>query len=116
MLCNTYFLVFSIMVFVAALTWIVPAGQYDRIETDGRTYAIAGSYHTVAKEPQNPGNILAAPVEGFTQCAEIIAFILVVGALFTIIERTGAINTLIKKVSFFFASKPQYKKVFMVMY
>ncbi len=112
MLCNTYFLVFSIMVFVAALTWIVPAGQYSRIETDGRTYAVAGSYHAVEKAPQNIGNILAAPVEGFTQCAEIIAFILVVGALFTIIERTGAINTMIKKVSFFFANKPQYKKCF----
>ena len=30
MLCNTYFFVFSIMLFVAALTWIVPSGQYDR--------------------------------------------------------------------------------------
>ena len=41
MLCNTYFLVFSIMLFVAALTWIVPSGQYDRLEQDGRTYAVA---------------------------------------------------------------------------
>ncbi len=112
MLCNTYFLVFSIMVFVAALTWIVPSGLYDRVEADGRTYAVAGSYHSVAKNPQGIGAVLSAPVEGFTQCAEIIAFILVVGALFTIIERTGAINTLIKKVSFFFASGPKYKKLF----
>ncbi len=112
MLCNTYFLVFSIMVFVAALTWIVPSGLYERVEEDGRTYAVAGSYHSVAKNPQGIGDILSAPVEGFTQCAEIIAFILVVGALFTIIERTGAINTLIKKVSFFFANNPRYKKLF----
>lgn len=112
MLCNTYFLVFSIMVFVAMLTWIVPSGQYNRVETEGKTYAVAGSYHAVAKDPQNIGDILSAPVQGFTQCAEIIAFILVVGALFTIIERTGAINTVIKKVSFFFANKPKYKIFF----
>ena len=112
MLCNTYFLVFSIMVFVAMLTWIVPSGQYNRVETEGKTYAVAGSYHEVAKDPQNIGDILSAPVQGFTQCAEIIAFILVVGALFTIIERTGAINTVIKKVSFFFANKPKYKIFF----
>ena len=112
MLSNTYFLVFSIMVFVAALTWIVPSGQYDRVEADGRTYAVAGSYHTVDRAPQGIGDILSAPVEGFTQCAEIIAFILVVGALFTIIERTGAINTMIKKVSFFFANNPRYQKLF----
>ena len=112
MLCNTYFLVFSIMVFVAALTWFVPAGQYERLEEAGRTYAVAGSYHAVPSNPQSIGGILSAPVQGFTECAEIIAFILVVGALFTIIERTGAINTLIKKVSFFFANKPQHKKLF----
>lgn len=112
MLCNTYFLVFSIMIFVAALTWIMPTGQYNRVETDGRTYAVAGSYHDVAKNPQGIGAVLSAPVEGFTQCAEIIAFILVVGALFTVIERTGAINTLIKKISYFFAQNPKYKKFF----
>ena len=111
-LCNTYFLVFLIMIGVAALTWLVPSGQYDRIEEGGRTYAVAGSYHAVARAPQGLGDILAAPVQGFAQCAEIIAFILVVGALFTIVERTGAIHTVIQKVSFFFSHHPQYTKFF----
>lgn len=110
--CNTYFLVFSIMLFVTALTWLVPAGQYDTIEEAGRTVAVAGSYHAVAQNPQGIGQALMAPVKGFTQCAEIIAFILVVGALFTVIERTGAVNTVIKKVSFFFAKKPHLRIFF----
>jgi len=112
MLCNTYFLVFAIMVMVALLTWIVPSGQYDRIEEAGRTYAVAGSYHAVERAPQGIGDILAAPVKGFTECADIIAFILVVGALFTVIERTGAVHTLIKKISSFFAKHPSYKLCF----
>ena len=107
MLCNTYFLVFAIMATVAVLTWVLPTGQYDRIEEAGRTMAIAGSFHPVAKAPQGLGDILAAPVKGFTQCAEIIAFILVVGALFTIIERTGAVHTVIKKISAFFSTHPR---------
>lgn len=111
-LCNTYFLVFSIMVCVAGLTWIVPSGQYDRVEQAGRTYAVAGSYHAVERAPQGLGDILSAPVQGFAQCAEIIAFILVVGALFTIIERTGAIHSLIRKISFFFSKHPRYTKFF----
>ena len=110
--CNTYFLIFSIMLAVAALTWLVPAGQYDRVEKDGRTYAVAGSFHTVDAAPQGIGQALQAPIKGFAQCAEIIAFILVVGALFTVIERTGAVNTLIKKVSFFFARHPKYRVFF----
>lgn len=110
--CNTYFLIFSIMLAAAALTWLVPAGQYDRVEKDGRTYAVAGSFHTVDAAPQGIGQALQAPIQGFAQCAEIIAFILVVGALFTVIERTGAVNTLIKKVSFFFARHPKYRVFF----
>ena len=43
LLCNTYFLVFAIMLFVAALTWVVPTGQYNRVEVDGKTYVEAGS-------------------------------------------------------------------------
>lgn len=112
MLCNTYFLVFAIMACVAMLTWVLPTGQYDRIEEAGRTMAVAGSFHPVAKAPQGLGDILAAPVKGFTQCAEIIAFILVVGALFTIIERTGAVHTVIKKISAFFSTHPAYKRCF----
>ena len=47
---------------VAALTWIIPAGQYD-VDADGEP--IPGSYHTV---PQNPQRIvvdsLLAPING----------------------------------------------------
>lgn len=111
-LCNTYFLIFCIMLAVAALTWVVPAGEYERAEEAGRTVAVAGSFHSVAQNPQGLGAALKAPVEGFTQCAEIIAFILVVGALFTVIERTGAVNTLIKKVSFYFARHPGHRIFF----
>ena len=112
MLCNTYFLVFAIMACVAMLTWVLPTGQYDRIEEAGRTMAVAGSFHPVAKAPQGIGEILAAPVKGFEKCAGIIAFILVVGALFTIIERTGAVHTVIKKISAFFSTHPRCTKLF----
>ncbi len=111
-LCNTYFLVFCILLCVAAFTWLLPTGQYDRVEVDGQTVAVAGSYHPVDKNQQNIGDILAAPIKGFSKCSEIIAFILVVGALFTVIERTQAINTLIKKISFFFREHPKYQRCF----
>ena len=112
MLCNTYFLVFAIMAVTAMLTWVLPTGQYDRIEEAGRTLAVAGSFHPIARTPQNLGDILAAPIKGFSECSGIIAFILVVGALFTIIERTGTVHTFIKKISAFFSTHPRYTKAF----
>ncbi|MBP5617462.1 MAG: hypothetical protein J6X06_06810, partial [Elusimicrobiaceae bacterium] len=49
---NIYGLIFAIMLLVAGLTWLLPAGQYDTVEKDGRTYTVAGSYHTVESAPQ----------------------------------------------------------------
>ena len=109
---NTYFLIFSLMLIVAALTWTVPPGQYDRTEQNGQTIAVADSFHAVARAPQGIGQALQAPIEGFSQCAPIIAFILVVGMLFTVIERTGAINTVIKKVSYYFSHHPRQRILF----
>ncbi len=103
------------MLIVAALTWVVPAGEYDRVEQNGQTIAVANSFHPVASAPQGIGQALQAPIEGFSQCAPIIAFILVVGMLFTVIERTGAVNTVIKKVSFYFSHHPRQRILFIPM-
>ena len=111
--CNTYFLIFCLMLIVAALTWVVPAGEYQRIEQNGQTIAVANSFHAVTQAPQGIGQALQAPIEGFSQCAPIIAFILVVGMLFTVIERTGAVNTLIKKVSSYF-SHHEKQRIFFI--
>ena len=101
------------MLAVTALTWVVPAGEYERIEENGRTVAVAGSYHTVEATPQGIFQALQAPIKGFVQCGEIIGFILIVGALFTIIERTGAVSTVVKKVSFYFARHPK-RRIFFI--
>ena len=42
-----------IMLVISALTYIIPAGEYDRAvdETTGRTLVVAGSYHLIDKNP-----------------------------------------------------------------
>lgn len=46
---TAYSILFLLIVFVAALTWIVPAGKYDRAinEEVGREIAVAGTYAEV---------------------------------------------------------------------
>lgn len=109
---NIYGLIFSIMLLVAACTWLLPAGEYDSIEKDGRTYTVAGSYHTVASNPQGLGSVVTAPAKGFTQCAEIIVFIFITGAVFTVLERTGTVNAVIVGTSYFFSRREKWKKLF----
>lgn len=109
---NIYGLIFAIMIVVAVLTYILPAGQYDTVERDGRTYTVAGSYHTVAANPQGVGAVLTAPAKAFGDCADIIIFIFITGAIFTILERTGTVNAFILGTSYLFSKKDTLKKFF----
>ena len=50
---HIYILLFSIIVVCTILTWILPAGEFDRVvnEATGRTVAVAGTFHTVEQSP-----------------------------------------------------------------
>ncbi len=109
---NIYGLIFSIMLVVAALTYILPAGQYNTVQKDGRTYTVAGSYHRVDPAPQGIGAVLTAPAKAFGDCSDIIIFIFITGAIFTIIERTGTVNAVILGTSYLFSKKERLKKFF----
>ncbi len=100
------------MVLVAGLTWLLPAGQYNSIEKDGRTYTVAGSYHHVEAAPQGVAAVLTAPAKGFKDCADIIVFIFITGAIFTILERTGTVNAVIMGTSYLFSKREKLKKWF----
>lgn len=88
----TLVLIFSIVVLFGGLTWVIPAGEFQRTEKEGRTVVVPGTYTEVASQPQGLGKILSAPVKGFVQAAHIIVFIFVAGAAFGIVNATGAIN------------------------
>jgi len=107
---NAYVLIFGLLVVAAALTWVVPPGQFERAEVGGRTVVVPGSYqivqpdqplpagNVVRPEPQGVFDVLRAPLRGFVEAAEIIVFILVVGGAFKILEATGAVRAGINRV------------------
>ncbi|MBD3289290.1 putative basic amino acid antiporter YfcC [candidate division KSB1 bacterium] len=96
---HTLALIFSIMVFVAILTWIIPGGQYDRvINRQGREVVDGESFHCVDSEPQGLFALLQSPIKGIIETANIIGFILILGGVFSIIQNTGAINASIRRV------------------
>lgn len=96
---NTLVLMFTVLVLMAALTWIIPGGKYQREIKDGREIVVADSYQSTAAVPQGIGQILKAPVLGFISAAQIIGLILIVGGAFTIIQKTGAIDALIYTIA-----------------
>lgn len=82
----------------AALTWIIPAGQYEHIATDTGTEPISGTYHQIARQGQGLGKIFLAPLQGFYDAIDIAAFILMVGAFLGVMNKTGALEAGIYRI------------------
>ncbi|HEX5631712.1 MAG TPA: hypothetical protein VFX50_00720 [Gemmatimonadales bacterium] len=78
----------------AALTWVIPAGSYERRDdpVTGRAVVVAGTYRTVEAAPVGPFQALTAVPRGFIDAASIIALVFLSGAGFTVVERTGALR------------------------
>ena len=53
---NTLVVIFTIIVIACALTWIIPAGEFNRVKdaVTGRKVVDAASFHLVEKAPVNP--------------------------------------------------------------
>lgn len=86
---SAYTILLSLILVVAALTWILPAGQYQYM-ADGEP--ITGTYAQVARNGQNLWDIVKAPLSGFYEAIEIAVFILTVGGFLGVMAKTGAVD------------------------
>jgi uncharacterized ion transporter superfamily protein YfcC len=96
---HTLVLIYAMVILTVVATWIVPAGQYQRVEKDGRTIPVAGTFALSSRSPQGLGALFVSPVRGFVEAAAIIAVVFVVGGAFSIIQRTGAVMAFIHNLA-----------------
>ena len=91
---HVYALLFIVIIIAAVLTYIVPAGEYERVEdpATGRTVVDAESFTYVEPAPVHPFDVFISVQRGIMAAANIVAFIFIVGGAFGIIMRTGAID------------------------
>jgi uncharacterized ion transporter superfamily protein YfcC len=93
---HPFVLLLTAVAVAAALTWLIPAGEYQR-RTDpdsGRTVVIAGTYAPVAATPIGVFPALMAVPRGIIAGADIIVTILFVGGAFVLLDTTGALARL----------------------
>ena len=99
---TAYTILFGLILFVAALTWIVPAGQYERVmnEDVGREIAVAGTYSEVEANPQGFVDVMLAPGAGFydpdsyaANAIDVALFVLFLGGFLGVVNATGSIDT-----------------------
>ena len=95
-------IVFSIILLVTVMTYILPAGTYERINLDGRSTVVPGSYKVIDSTPIGVLQMFKAIPLGFKSASEIIFIVLAGGIMFGFMEKSkaieNAIGTLIKKM------------------
>ncbi len=104
---NTFTILFALIAFFAGLTYLLPAGQYQRImnEALGREVPVPSSYEVIESTPSGFFDTLMAPISGFYDpvsgmigAIDVSLFVLMVGGFLGIVTRTGAIDTGITRI------------------
>ena len=89
---HTYVILVIVILIMTACTYFIPAGEYDRVEVDGRTVVDASSYHSVENSPVGFFELFKSIPEGYNEACAIIFFIFIIGGSFHIVTSTGAIE------------------------
>ena len=90
-------LLLGAIVIAAALTWVLPAGEYERRDdpSTGRRVAVPGTYHRVEAAPVGPFRAVMAVPRGFAAGIDVIMTILIVGAAWVVVDRLGTLRVIV---------------------
>ena len=78
----------------AALSYVLPAGQYERREdpATGRSVVVPGTYQLVESTPVGFFDALVAIPRGMADRADVIFLIFLIGGAFAVVDETGALR------------------------
>ncbi|MFV0516738.1 MAG: YfcC family protein [Aminipila sp.] len=116
---HTYVIIGIILIVVTCLTYIIPAGSYDRIEDPitGRTIVDGDSFQFIEQTPVNPFRMVMAIADGMVEASDIIFFIFFAYGFVFLLIKTGAfygsIGALTRKLH---GAEAMIFPVFMVMF
>ncbi|HPW17474.1 MAG TPA: Na+/H+ antiporter NhaC family protein [Candidatus Aminicenantes bacterium] len=109
---HTLLLIYAMVVLTVVATWLIPGGEYQRVEKDGRTVPVAGSYARAESRPQGLDGLFVSPAKGFVAAAMIIAIVFICGGAFNVVQRTGAVTAVIHNLSLDFGRKKALRILF----
>ena len=91
---HTLVLLFGMVVAALLLTYLLPAGAFERVENAaGRMQVVPGSFTYAADVDRlSPLAIFTAIPAGFSAAHEIIFFVFIIGGAFAVLRATGAVD------------------------
>lgn len=101
---HIYVILFIFSAIAAVLTYIVPAGQYNRVPgPNGRTTIDPNSYQVVESTPVGPVDFMLAIPKGLMDAGTVVFFTFIIGGMFMVLRRTGIIEIGVDKLTRRFA-------------
>ena len=96
---NSFSLLFGIIIFITLLSYVLPAGTYERIDVDGRKVIVPESFQFTETNPIGFFDIFKSIHTGMVDASSIIFYVFIVGGAFGIIMATGAIDAFISMLA-----------------
>jgi len=114
---HTLVIVGALIVLVLILSWIVPSGEFERIDKmlpDGSSIKVPvdGTYHRLPKTFLGLQTLVLAPIKGFLNGAGLISFLLIIGGSFAVFQETGAVEQGIKRLTTHMQRHPTLESLF----
>lgn len=94
---HAYTIILCIVVVAMALTWVVPAGNFERAYNEelDRELVVPGTYAEAERAPVGPWSMVISLYEGMTEAGDIIFFILIAYGYVFMLLKTGSIDSLV---------------------
>ena len=91
---NAYVILSLLIIMAMVMTWVLPAGEYQRYvdETTGRTVVDPESFVYIEKSPVGIFDMLRAVPRGLQESSTVIMFIFIVSGTIQIVRGTGALD------------------------
>lgn len=90
---HPYVILVLFALLAAVLSWLVPAGMYDRIPgPNGREVVDPDSFRFIERTPVSAVQLLTAFPRGLVDAGAVVFFVFTIGGMFEVIRRTGLIE------------------------
>ena len=103
---HIYVILFVFGIVAAAATYLIPAGEFDRVELEnGRSAVDPESFTYVESTPTGAVEFLTAIPRGLVDAGEVVFFTLIIGGMFMVLRESGIIEVAVDKLARKFSSR-----------
>lgn len=103
---HIYVILFVFGIVAAAATYLIPAGEFERVELEnGRAAVDPESFTYVESTPTGAVEFLTAIPRGLVDAGEVVFFTLIIGGMFMVLRESGIIEVAVDKMARKFSKK-----------